>query len=463
MLVLGAWVAALAVVAAVVWSGSAAALGGGPDAFSDDDFVYYETPLNALARRGVLAGTQCSPGRICPDDLVTRATAAVWLGRAVTGSEPAGGMPVRFVDVDPDDWRAVHVERLARLGITRGCSVYVPRFCPDKIVTRGQMAALLARAFKLPEGPPAGFGDIEGHHFASDIDSLAAAGISSGCSADPLRFCPNEPVTRGQMATFIARALGLDKPPPDQPDDGEDADGEGWLVPGGPDDLGALNGTDEEAPDADPATAPYGYGPLTFEEALDTARRLAPEFAAPVDCRRPPLDSSILMPNAPRHYRSGIHKGVDFFCGRGHPVKAVLDGRVTIAAGRYEDATLADLNALLAIAGALKATPAFTLLTLNGNYVAIDHGIIEGVGHVATLYVHLDAVHPGLRVGQPVNKGTLLGGVGNTGTVAAASGDPHRSLHLHWEIHVNGRYLAEGLSRSDTRAVYAALFGLDNP
>ena len=198
--------------------------------------------------------------------------------------------------------------------------------------------------------------------------------------------------------------------------------------------------------------------------ALATARRLAPEFAAPVDCRRPPLDSSILMPNAPRHYRSGIHKGVDFFCGRGHPVKAVLDGRVTIAAGGYEDATLADLNALLAIAGALKATPAFTLLTLNGNYVAIDHGIIEGVGHVASLYVHLDAVHPGLRVGSTRQQGNPPGRRRqHRHRGRSIRADPHRSLHLHWEIHINGRYLGEGLSRSDTRAVYAALFGLDGP
>ena len=64
---------------------------------------------------------------------------------------------------------------------------------------------------------------------------------------------------------------------------------------------------------------------------------------------------------------------------------------------------------------------------------------------------------------HPHRRRTALGGVGNTGTVAAASGNPHRSLHLHWEIHVNGRHLAEGLSRSDTRAVYAALFRLDNP
>ena len=51
-----------------------------------------------------------------------------------------------------------------------------------------------------------------------------------------------------------------------------------------------------------------------------------------------------------------------------------------------------------------------------------------------------------------------LGRVGNTGTVAGASGSAHRAVHLHWEIHVNGRYLGEGLSRSDTRTVYAALF-----
>ena len=140
---------------------------------------------------------------------MTRSTVAVWLGRAVTGSEPAEASLIRFADADPDDWRAPHVERLAELGVTGGCAAEPRRYCPDEPVTRGQMAALLARAFELGDGPPAGFADTGGHHFESEIDKLAAAGITRGCATDPRRYCPDEAVTRGQMATFIARALGL--------------------------------------------------------------------------------------------------------------------------------------------------------------------------------------------------------------------------------------------------------------
>ena len=51
-----AWATAVAAVAA--WAAApAAAQEESPDAFSDDDFAYYEAPINALARRGVLAGT----------------------------------------------------------------------------------------------------------------------------------------------------------------------------------------------------------------------------------------------------------------------------------------------------------------------------------------------------------------------------------------------------------------------
>ena len=205
---------AVSLTAVVAWAAApAASQEESPDAFSDDDFAYYEAPINALARRGVLAGTQCSPGRICPDEPVTRSTVAVWLGRAVTGSEPAEAASVRFADVDAGDWRASHIERLAELGVTGGCAVEPLRYCSEALVTRGQMAALLSRAFELADGPPAGFEDTGGRQFASEIDKLAAAGITVGCGADPLRYCPDEAVTRGQMATFIARALSRDSRP----------------------------------------------------------------------------------------------------------------------------------------------------------------------------------------------------------------------------------------------------------
>jgi len=47
------------------------------------------------------------------------------------------------------------------------------------------------------------------HPFFQYIEALASAGITAGCSASPPQYCPDAPLTRGQMAVFLARALGL--------------------------------------------------------------------------------------------------------------------------------------------------------------------------------------------------------------------------------------------------------------
>ncbi len=44
------------------------------------------------------------------------------------------------------------------------------------------------------------------------VEALVAAGITGGCGGSPPNFCPNDPVTRGQMAVFLAVALGLHFP-----------------------------------------------------------------------------------------------------------------------------------------------------------------------------------------------------------------------------------------------------------
>ncbi len=196
-----------------------------------------------------------------------------------------------------------------------------------------------------------------------------------------------------------------------------------------------------------------------YEQAVAAASRLAPGFVVPNDCRPPPLDSPYSMPNAPRAYRSGVHAGVDFLCSTaGHPVVSVLDGQVVVAAGDYQDPTLREWNEILAVATALGSTPDYTLAMLSGRYVVVDHGIIDDVGHVVSLYAHLDAVDPGIRVGAPVDAGQRLGGIGNTGTRAGVLGDRYGQLHLHWNFYVDGQYLGAGLSESETRDVYAELF-----
>ena len=165
--------------------------------------------LQALAERGILDGTECGADRVCPDEPIKRRTVAVWLVRAVDGEDPPAVGGTGFEDVDGEAWWMPYVERLAILRITKGCAAEPLRYCPDDPVTRGQMASFLMRSFGLEPAPPAGFRDTVGVSHVEAIDALYAAGVTVGCDTNPLRYCPVQPVTRAQMATFIARALGL--------------------------------------------------------------------------------------------------------------------------------------------------------------------------------------------------------------------------------------------------------------
>ena len=124
-------------------------------------------------------------------------------------SQPAG--PVgSFVD-DDDHVFESDIEWLATRDITRGCNPPTNTlFCPDDFVTRGQMAAFLVRALGLTVDDPGDqFVDDDGHVFESDIERLASAGVTRGCNPPANdRFCPDDFVTRGQMAAFLRRAIG---------------------------------------------------------------------------------------------------------------------------------------------------------------------------------------------------------------------------------------------------------------
>ena len=93
--------------------------------------------------------------------------------------------------------------------MTRGCNPPSnDRFCPQDAVTRGQMAAFLSRALSLPAASGTDFADDDASVFEDAIERLAAAGITRGCNPPSnTRFCPDAAVTRGQMAAFLQRAL----------------------------------------------------------------------------------------------------------------------------------------------------------------------------------------------------------------------------------------------------------------
>ena len=109
-----------------------------------------------------------------------------------------------FADTASSPFRA-EVEWLAARGITGGCDT--DRYCPTALVTRGQMASFLARMFALPASARDYFGDDSASVHESAINRLAGAGVAGGC--DTGRFCPNARLTRAQMASFLARVKGL--------------------------------------------------------------------------------------------------------------------------------------------------------------------------------------------------------------------------------------------------------------
>jgi signal transduction histidine kinase len=144
----------------------------------------------------------CLDERFCPERTLTRAQMASILVR---------GLEVEYTEFSYfDDLEAnVHadnVNALAAAGITQGCATR--SFCPGEPVTREQLATLLARAFELPAATGPHFDDVSSTH-ADGVDRVAEAGITAGCSARLTSFCGSDPVLRWQAAVFVARAMDL--------------------------------------------------------------------------------------------------------------------------------------------------------------------------------------------------------------------------------------------------------------
>lgn len=171
--------------------------------FFDDDGNVHEGAIEAVAAAGITRG--CGEADLyCPESGVTRGQMAAFLNRALD-LEPGEG--AGFTDTAGSVF-STDIAALASAGITRGCAP--DRFCPDRVVTREEMAAFLVRALDLEPAGEFGFVDTGDSVFSHDIAALARAGITKGCNPPANdRFCPSDPVMRDQMASFLTRALDL--------------------------------------------------------------------------------------------------------------------------------------------------------------------------------------------------------------------------------------------------------------
>ena len=168
--------------------------------------------IQAILNAGITRG--CGDGtRFCTYDPVTRGAMATLLLRAMD-LEPVEGD--RFSDVLPGNVHRGAIYAIAELGLTTGCGDGT-RFCPDQPLTRAVMAVFLARALDMElresaDGPA--FTDVtDTHPQRGEIYAIADQEITLGCGGGD-RFCPDDPVTRGAMATFLARAFIWDGPSP---------------------------------------------------------------------------------------------------------------------------------------------------------------------------------------------------------------------------------------------------------
>lgn len=166
------------------------------DPFTDDNDSIHEAALTELYARGLIYG--CDVRLACPTQSLTRAEFAAMLQRVI--GSPSG--PDAFAD-DSGHWGEGVLNSLAAAGIIKGCNPPANTMvCPDAPVTRAEVAALLRRALRLPSGPDV-FSDDDGHWAESDINALAAAGITKGC--DEAGYCPERTMFRMEAATFMLR------------------------------------------------------------------------------------------------------------------------------------------------------------------------------------------------------------------------------------------------------------------
>lgn len=146
-----------------------------------------------------------SPPTLCrPVAAVSRSRAALALSRRRHGDVSAA-LPATGVFRDVDGEAAAAAEELYRTGAVSGCA---PRlFCPDRVVTRANLALFaLAAAGALTHLPPATgvFVDVPpAHPLARHVERALQLGVP-GCAEDPPRFCPDRPALEQELPDFLS-------------------------------------------------------------------------------------------------------------------------------------------------------------------------------------------------------------------------------------------------------------------
>jgi hypothetical protein len=172
-----------------------------PKAKEFPDVNLYEGEIQYLTSKGVIKGYQ--DGSFKPNDPIKRLQAIQMILNAL-GIDVEKEVPptVQFTDLKPGEYGYKEVAIAASRGIISGKND--GSFDPWGMLTRGQMAKILSKAFDLYANDEVYFRDIYYEHWAKEfVGALASNGITTGYSDGT--FKPEKILSRQHFSAFLAR------------------------------------------------------------------------------------------------------------------------------------------------------------------------------------------------------------------------------------------------------------------
>ncbi len=184
--------------------------------FCDDDGSVHQANIEQIAAWEITLGCDADDAaKFCPSAQITRRQMAAFLYRAVTRIqtiEPPAG--IEITDVPADAWYRTFAEWVVSTG-----AFVAPDgvFNPGGVVTRADMAVMMIASFpdiNAVDEPEGLFNDVAGAapEVVRAVEGMYHTGVTRGCSVEPLNYCPDQPVTRAQMASFFVRAVNYTPP-----------------------------------------------------------------------------------------------------------------------------------------------------------------------------------------------------------------------------------------------------------
>jgi hypothetical protein len=145
------------------------------------------------------------------DEHLTRSQAAVMLDRLLALNRDGAEMSPRFVDVPIEHPSLSSIEAVHDAGLIPECSSMPLAFCPDESVTRAEMAVMIVNGLDIDHATKRSlpyFGDVaEDHKAFSQIQAVFDEGLIAACDSETRHFCPDQFLLRAEAASVASASL----------------------------------------------------------------------------------------------------------------------------------------------------------------------------------------------------------------------------------------------------------------